>query len=68
VVDEHADAAAANSQTIVVEAAEVAKIQVHGDEIRLHQVLNNYLSNAVKYSGPGRIELRARILKHGFGR
>lgn len=68
VVDEHADAAAANSQTIVVEAAEVATIQVHGDEIRLHQVLNNYLSNAVKYSGPGRIELRARILRHGFGR
>lgn len=67
VVEEHTEAATANSQSIVVDAAEVSTIQIHSDEIRLHQVLNNYLSNAVKYSGPGRIVLRAQILKHAFG-
>ena len=37
-----------------VEAAEVATIQVHGDEIRLHQGVNNYLSKAGKSSGTKR--------------
>lgn len=68
VVAEHAEQAKQNSQTIVLDNTDIGELQVHGDEIRLHQVLNNYLSNAVKYSGPGRIVVHARVLKHAFGK
>ena len=29
------------------------KLFVHGDSVRLHQILVNLLSNAAKYSDPG---------------
>ncbi|WP_295638396.1 HAMP domain-containing sensor histidine kinase [uncultured Methylibium sp.] len=67
VVTEHAEAAQANDQTLKLDAPQTADVQVHGDDIRLHQVLNNYLSNAVKYSGPGVIDIRAKLLSHTFG-
>jgi len=40
---------------------------VHSDAIRLHQVLNNFVSNAIKYTGPGVITVSARLTTHGFG-
>lgn len=68
IVAEHAEAAQANDQTLRLDAPQTADVQVHGDDIRLHQVLNNYLSNAVKYSGPGAIDIRARVISHEFGK
>lgn len=68
VVAEHAEAAHANRQTLRLDALQTAELQVHGDDIRLHQVLNNYVSNAVKYSGPGPIDIRARVISHPFGK
>lgn len=68
VVAEHAEAARANDQTLRLDALQTADVQLHGDDIRLHQVLNNYLSNAVKYSGPGAIGIQAKVISHTFGR
>lgn len=68
VVAEHADAAKASDQVLNLEVPASADVQVHGDEIRLHQVLNNFLSNAIKYSGPGTIEVRAQLITHPFGK
>jgi len=67
VVAEHAEAAQANDQTLKLDAPQTADVQVRGDDIRLHQVLNNYLSNAVKYSGPGVIDIRAKLISQTFG-
>lgn len=67
VVDEHTPAAKVNDQAISIQVDDGPDITVHGDAIRLHQVLNNYLTNSIKYSGPGRITVVARLLGHHFG-
>ena len=68
VVAEHADAAKASDQVLNLEVPASADVQVHGDGIRLHQVLNNFVSNAIKYSGAGAIEIRAKLISHTFGK
>ena len=67
IVEEHASAAKANHQVITVDAPHGAAVTIHGDPIRLHQVINNYLTNAIKYAGPGRISIVIRLLSHQFG-
>ncbi len=36
---------------------------VIGDSIRLHQILNNLVSNAIKYTNDGEIQLRTKIVE-----
>ena len=39
---------------------------LYGDEVRIRQIINNFLSNAVKYTETGRVILRLRELsRHG---
>ncbi|MEM1181257.1 MAG: ATP-binding protein [Acidobacteriota bacterium] len=38
--------------------------QVHGDPLRLHQVLVNLVANAVKFTVEGRVDLRVRLAVH----
>jgi signal transduction histidine kinase len=67
IVDEHAEAVQANEQRISLDLGNEADIMVHGDSIRLQQVVNNFLGNAIKYAGPGSITISARVLSHRFG-
>lgn len=67
IVDEHAAAATVNQQTISLQAHNEPDITIHGDPIRLHQVVNNYLTNAIKYAGPGHICVAVRLRTHRFG-
>jgi len=34
---------------------------LHGDELRVRQILNNYLSNAIKYTHEGEVELQVSV-------
>jgi signal transduction histidine kinase/CheY-like chemotaxis protein len=40
-------------------------VKLHGDEIRIKQILNNILSNAFKYTSRGRVGLRVTCERHG---
>lgn len=53
-------AAAAKGLKLRVEGASEAPAWVRGDETRLRQILNNLISNAVKFTGEGSITLRIR--------
>jgi signal transduction histidine kinase/CheY-like chemotaxis protein/HPt (histidine-containing phosphotransfer) domain-containing protein len=57
--------AAERSMRLVTEIAPTLPEQLHGDGGRVRQVLANFVSNAVKYSGPGEIMLRASRLDLG---
>lgn len=48
-----ANRAFADSRDIRLQFADVADVWVRVDNMRLHQVLNNYLSNAIKFSPEG---------------
>lgn len=48
-----ANRAFADSRSIRLHCSEIADVWVRVDNMRLHQVLNNYLSNAIKFSPEG---------------
>lgn len=49
----NANSAFAESRSIRLQCGDVADVWVRVDNMRLHQVLNNYLSNAIKFSPEG---------------
>jgi signal transduction histidine kinase len=57
VADELAADAALHGQEVEIRLDASCERDISGDPVRLHQVLNNYVSNAVRYAGPGRISL-----------
>jgi signal transduction histidine kinase len=67
IVDEHAEAAKVHEQRINLDLGNEVDFMIHGDPIRLQQVVNNYLSNAIKYARPGRITVAACVHSHRFG-
>jgi signal transduction histidine kinase len=67
VVEEHSSSALANQQQLVLSIEPTVEGTVQSEPVRLHQVVNNFIGNAVKYSGPGRIVTSARIVRHEFG-
>lgn len=44
-----------------------ARMQLHGDPVRLNRVLLNVIGNAIKFTSDGRIGLRAAIARHQAG-
>jgi signal transduction histidine kinase/ActR/RegA family two-component response regulator len=60
------DRARANRVQLKLDIAPAAPAQVHGDQLRLEQILLNLLSNAVKFTPGGRVWLRVRPLAPGW--
>ena len=48
-----------------VELANVEQRYVRGDSIRIKQILNNYLNNALKFTSQGRLDLKLEQLPNG---
>lgn len=65
IVDEHAAAAKENHQVLLLDVAEETETTIYGDPIRLHQVINNFISNAMKYAGPGAIGVNVHVYRGG---
>jgi signal transduction histidine kinase/ActR/RegA family two-component response regulator len=65
VADSFASRAAEHGMRLAIEIAPVLPERLHGDSGRIRQVLANFVSNAVKYSSPGEILLRASRLDLG---
>jgi hemerythrin-like metal-binding protein/PAS domain S-box-containing protein len=53
----------ARAKNVALLVAPVPKLALRGDQTRLQQAILNYLSNAVKFTDAGRIELACRIVE-----
>jgi signal transduction histidine kinase len=60
IVEEHR-ASTQPSQHLALETSLPADLEVDGDPIRLHQIINNFLSNAIKYGGGDLISVSAQL-------
>ena len=60
--DDHAQEAGQRGQLIVIEMGQGTDLALEGDSIRLRQILDNYVTNASKYSGPGIIRIGCSVL------
>ena len=63
---EHSASAESQGQTIDVQMLHHGDLQALGDAVRLRQIVDNYVTNAIKYAGPVRITILGRVLKHRF--
>ena len=61
VVAVYAPAAAEKKLNLTTRAQIPEDLRVHGDAGRLRQILHNLVSNAVKYTGSGDVQVHARI-------
>ena len=55
--------AASKGLRLVTEIDPAVPAQLHGDALRLGQVLLNFVSNAIKFSEHGKITIRARVVE-----
>lgn len=60
IVDEHR-ASTRPGQQLALETRLSSELEVVGDPIRLHQIINNFLSNAIKYGGQDVISVSAEL-------
>ncbi|MEM1428012.1 MAG: response regulator [Pseudomonadota bacterium] len=61
------DSAAEKGLAFSVTLAENLPVTVVSDVVRIQQVLNNYLANAVKFTLEGKVELEASVLREELG-
>jgi signal transduction histidine kinase/ActR/RegA family two-component response regulator len=66
-VKSHAAVGAAKGIVVAAEVARTVPRHVKGDPLRLRQILNNLLNNAVKFTEQGRVTLLARTLPDANG-
>jgi CheY-like chemotaxis protein len=66
-VKSHAAVGAAKGIVVAAEVAPTVPRHVKGDPLRLRQILNNLLNNAVKFTEQGRVTLRAQPLPDANG-
>lgn len=60
--------AAAKKLELIIDADKTTPCNLCGDDVRLHQIIINILTNAVKYTHEGSITLRIRWKSAGDGR
>ncbi|RZL90104.1 MAG: HAMP domain-containing histidine kinase [Variovorax sp.] len=60
VLDQHRSAQGSSGDICLVTSLDEATV-IEGDNVRLQQVLNNFLSNAVKYGGQGPVVVTAQL-------
>lgn len=60
--------AAAKKLELIIDADKTTPCNLYGDDVRLHQIITNMLTNAVKYTHEGSITLRIRWKSAGDGR
>lgn len=61
IVEEHRSFGGLERDILLVTSL-TAQDMVTADQVRLHQILNNFLSNAIKYGGPGTITMHAEFV------
>lgn len=60
--------ASAKKLELIIEADKTTPCNLYGDDVRLHQIITNILTNAVKYTHEGSVTLRIRWKSAGDGK
>lgn len=60
--------ASAKKLELIIDADKTTPCNLYGDDVRLHQIITNILTNAVKYTHEGSVTLRIRWKSAGDGR
>lgn len=60
--------ASAKKLELIIDADKTTPCNLYGDDVRLHQIITNMLTNAVKYTHEGSITLRIRWKSAGDGK
>lgn len=60
--------ASAKKLELIIDADKTTPCNLYGDDVRLHQIITNILTNAVKYTHEGSVTLRIRWKSTGDGK
>ena len=60
--------ASAKKLELIIDADKTTPCNLYGDDVRLHQIITNILTNAVKYTHEGSVTLRIRWKSAGDGK
>lgn len=60
--------ASAKKLELIIDADRTTPCNLYGDDVRLHQIITNILTNAVKYTHEGSVTLRIRWKSAGDGK
>ena len=60
--------ASAKKLELIIDADKTTPCNLYGDDVRLHQIITNILTNAVKYTHGGSVTLRIRWKSAGDGK